>query len=241
MKKKFTTKEFVGVTLFAAISMIMGAIPQLGYITLGFLPFSITILFIPVLLGTIIYGKKAGLILGFTFGLSSLMVAWMRPTTPFDLFFRNPLVSVLPRVLFPLLFVWIYSVQEKFSPKTVSILFSIIFYISSVIVFFAKWGNSIAVVLFVLGIVSTIITIITHIKKEYSFKYFIPVLFSVLLHSLLVLGAIGLIYGNELGKNINIGKWIIGIVMTNGLLEAATSAILLQLIAPVVKGAVRNE
>ncbi|MPN22244.1 hypothetical protein SDC9_169627 [bioreactor metagenome] len=63
-------------------------------------PVALTILHIPVIIAAILFQVEGGLIVGLTFGLTSWFVAATRAATPIDLLFVNPLVSVLPRVLF---------------------------------------------------------------------------------------------------------------------------------------------
>jgi len=100
------TRELVLNAIFIAIIAIMAWVPQLGYIqifpTLGF-----TIIHIPVIVGALVY-KRSGLVLGTAFGLSSLFVALSRPAGPIDFLFQNPLVSVLPRIIFGLVIIYLY-------------------------------------------------------------------------------------------------------------------------------------
>ena len=73
-----------------------GIVALLGYTRWGFIPVpnlagSATILQIPAILGGAIEGPVVGLIVGLLFGLFS----WLDPIVPF---FRDPLVSILPRL-----------------------------------------------------------------------------------------------------------------------------------------------
>ncbi len=242
--EKFTTKEFVGVSLFAAISAIMGAVPQFGYIKLGFLPIDITIMFIPVILGTILYGRKAGLILGLVFGLSSLIVAWMRPATPFDLTFQNPIVSVLPRVIFPLIFVLIFNIQERINPKIMCIVFAVVFGVSGGYLLYAKWDLTVSLVFVFLAIVCIGLVVITHFYDYEKVNYLIPTLLAVIFHSIMVISLIGIFYFDSLNKDYNfenLSAFIIIIVLSNGVIEATTTSVIIQLIAPRIRRAVTNE
>lgn len=112
MKKSQSVKELTFLSLFIAIIITMAMVPSLGFITIG--PVSFTIIHIPVLIVAFLFNKKMGVIAGLTFGLSSMAVAFLRPTTPFDMVFQNPLVSVLPRMLFPLVAYYLAS-KIKFS------------------------------------------------------------------------------------------------------------------------------
>jgi len=77
----------------------------LGATRLGFWPWftgaSLTVMHIPAIIGAILEGPFVGVGIGAIFGAFSLIQANLNPVG-FDALFRNPLVSVLPRMLFPL-------------------------------------------------------------------------------------------------------------------------------------------
>jgi uncharacterized membrane protein len=97
---QLSTKELTLIGLFTGIILLMAFVPQLGFIQIGFV--ALTIIHIPVLIGGGMGGKKVAISLGLAFGLASLSQALLRPVTPVDVLFQNPLVSVLPRFLFGL-------------------------------------------------------------------------------------------------------------------------------------------
>lgn len=72
------TLGLVQVALFSAIIIILAFTPFLGYIPLGFT--RATIIHIPVIIGSIMLGPKKGSILGFVFGMTSLINNTMNPT-----------------------------------------------------------------------------------------------------------------------------------------------------------------
>lgn len=92
------TQELTLTAVLTAVVLMLGLIPNVGYISVtpmvGF-----TIIHIPVLIGAYFGSRKVGGFLGLVFGLTSLFVAWTRPTGALDPIFTNPLVSVLPRFL----------------------------------------------------------------------------------------------------------------------------------------------
>lgn len=94
------TKEITYLGLLMALTVLLGVIPNIGIIQVG--PVSITILHIPVIMASVMFDIKGGLIVGTTFGLTSMYVAMTRAASPIDLLFVNPLVSVVPRALFGL-------------------------------------------------------------------------------------------------------------------------------------------
>jgi uncharacterized membrane protein len=107
---------------FIAIIVLMGFVPQLGYITI--VPgLSLTLLHLPVLLGAYLYGWKKGLLYGTAFGITSWLVA-LQSGVGFNAFFIYPWVSVLPRLLFGLIAGILFTILKKM-PKIVRSGFSI--------------------------------------------------------------------------------------------------------------------
>lgn len=85
------------------ITGILGAISVfLGITRWGFLPWfggiSITIMHIPVIIGAILEGPVVGAAIGLIFGIFSLIQAGVAPNFPSDVWFTNPLISILPRL-----------------------------------------------------------------------------------------------------------------------------------------------
>ena len=97
------TRKFVVASLLVAICLLLGLTP-LGYIPIP--PIEITLLCIPVIIGTITEGLGVGLVLGFFFGLTSFLQIFIKPTALSQLLFAlSPLKTVLlvfiPRLLVP--------------------------------------------------------------------------------------------------------------------------------------------
>jgi len=90
-------RKVVVAGVMSAIAVLL-AVTNLGLITWG-TGVSLTIMHIPVIIGTILEGPVVGIITGAIFGITSLIRAAVAPTGPIDPFFTNPLVSVLPRLL----------------------------------------------------------------------------------------------------------------------------------------------
>lgn len=91
------TRKIAVAGILSAISILLG-ITRWGFIP-WFGGVSITIMHVPVIIGAILEGPIVGLVIGLIFGVFSLLQAAMAPTGPIDVFFTNPLVSVLPRIL----------------------------------------------------------------------------------------------------------------------------------------------
>ena len=86
--------------LIIAIIAVMSFAPYVGYIAIPGTPISITTIHIAVLVFAWMFGWKKGIVAGLSFGLMSMIKATIPPFGPSDVYFLNPLVSVLPRLLF---------------------------------------------------------------------------------------------------------------------------------------------
>lgn len=91
------TKRVVTTGLLSAISVLLGATRW------GFIPWiggvSLTIMQIPAIIAAVLEGPLSGAIVGFIFGIFSMIQAAVAPTGPTDVWFTNPVLSVLPRIL----------------------------------------------------------------------------------------------------------------------------------------------
>ena len=119
------TLKMVQLALFAAIVLMLALIPNLGYIPLGVT--RATIIHIPVIVGSIILGPVQGGILGFIFGLTSLLNNTFSPTvtsfvfTPFYTLGPeggNPLSLVIcfvPRILVGVVPYYVYKLMSRWA------------------------------------------------------------------------------------------------------------------------------
>ncbi|MCL2521787.1 MAG: ECF transporter S component [Erysipelotrichales bacterium] len=96
-------RDLVFLAVFSSIIILMSFVPFLGFLPIPFLGAPITLIPIPVVIGAIFLKRQYAWVLGLVFGLCSLAVSYLMGATPFDELFRNPLVSVLPRVIFAIL------------------------------------------------------------------------------------------------------------------------------------------
>lgn len=108
------TKVLVTQSLIISIIIIMSIIPNIGYISIGIA--NITLIHIPVI---IIAGSSKNyrmpLSAGLAFGITSWLNAIFRPTTLVSVMFQNPLVSILPRVIFALFAFYLFNLLRKIS------------------------------------------------------------------------------------------------------------------------------
>jgi uncharacterized membrane protein len=235
------TQELILVSLFSAIILILAMVPNVGLITFGAV--SITIIHIPVLIGAMTLKRVSSVfVLGLLFGLGSLFAALTRGSTPIDLAFINPLISVIPRILFALIAFYIFK-GSRFVIKSLPYAASLS--ILSVIMLVMSFGlydylvssetfNSLVsiVISSVIWIVITVFMFIQTRKRPNIM--FIPLtsLVSTLLHTVLVLSALVIVepslFNFTFGVAVNV---IYGIMISNGLLEAVVAVFV---VTPVV-------
>lgn len=110
---KLTVRQIVISGLLGAITIVLG-VTRLGFIG-PFPPLilvSATILHIPAVLGGVLEGPVVGLLVGLIFGLSS----WLQAPTesaPANLWFSNPLVSIVPRLVIGVTAAYAYMALRK--------------------------------------------------------------------------------------------------------------------------------
>jgi len=110
---KFTVRQIVTSGLMGAIAILLG-VTRLGYIG-PFPPLimvSATIMHVPAIIGGVLEGPVVGLIVGLIFGITSFLQA---PTEqpPVNMWFSNPLVSVLPRLFIGVTSAYVYLALRK--------------------------------------------------------------------------------------------------------------------------------
>lgn len=97
MKNKKLVSDIAIDGLFIALILVLSLVPYLGFIQIGGI--SATILPIPVILGAALLGPRRGVLYGAAFGFSSFLIAVIRGTAG-DALFVDPLISIVPRILF---------------------------------------------------------------------------------------------------------------------------------------------
>ena len=238
--KKLNIRDFVFTGFLSAIIILMTAVPQVGFITLTPLV-AVTLLHIPVLVGVFLLPKRLSLILGLVFGVSS----WIRsfaPTGPLDFAFQNPLVSVLPRVLFALAAAYVFdglkwlNQKIKYGDLVTFILVVIItlfglYYGAVAINQFTGWSLSWLVpVAFIIEVIFLGLYF-AFINGKQKANVFLPSSFilGTVIHTLLVLIMLTLV-SSELVQSFFPDKTLIGIILTvaatNGLIEAVFAALI---------------
>ena len=108
-----TTRRMVTTAMFSAITALLAFTP-LGMIQLPPPLPAVTLVHIPVILAALVETSAVGLTVGLVFGVCSLIRAWESSMLGLTLFFRNPLVSVLPRLIVPLAAAAVYFLWRKY-------------------------------------------------------------------------------------------------------------------------------
>lgn len=232
MKKNangLSTRKIMIVGLLGSITIVLGAIPGLGFIPVG--PTRATIMHIPVIIGAIIEGPLVGGLIGLLFGLFSMFQAVTNPT-PVSFVFLNPIVSVLPRILIGIVTYYTYRFfRDLGSKKSIWILNAIwmimIFYLTyGIYVNIKDFTNLWILLANILLIALTIgIGIYTNKKmKDKAIDIIISTTLGTLTNTVGVLSAIYFIFGEQfvekLGQSAEMARKIIfGIGVANGIPE----------------------
>lgn len=119
--KKLT--GFTQTTMLCAIVLLLAALPGIGYIPLGVT--RATTIHLPVIVGSILLGPKKGAVIGFTFGLTSLITNTFMPTITsfvFSPFYGEGnifslVVCFVPRILTGVVPYYVYQWIKKFCKK----------------------------------------------------------------------------------------------------------------------------
>lgn len=226
--------------IFTAIIVLMTIVPQLGFIFLT--PFvSVTLLHIPVLIGVFMMPKKYGIILGLAFGVASFVRSFF-PQGPLDYAFQNPIVSVLPRILFALFAAYLFDFLKWINAKAKHGDVITFFLVTAVTIFGLYYGaNSIALMTswsmkwlaplaLILGI-SFLTLYFGYITSKNKTNVFIPsaLILSTIVHTILVLTFLS-IFSTNLVESFYPDKSVVATIFavaaTNGLAEAVAAALI---------------
>lgn len=237
--KKNQIQDLVLTSIMAAIILVMTFVPQLGFILVGIT--ELTLIHIPVLIGVFVLPKRYAIALGLIFGLGSMFRA-IQVNAGIAVAFINPLVSVLPRLIFVVAAIYIFKgiqlVDQKVKRSDIYI-FSFIslvtfiglFYASQAVADFAGWSRSVLQFISILisvGFIAVYYAFISSKKKE-SVLYPSVLLLSTFFHTLVVLFSILLFSKGTLLQwyaEEEIVGVLISIAVTNGLAEAMLAVLI---------------
>lgn len=220
-------KKLVLTAALSALTIILGTTP-LGMIPLG--AASLTILHIPVIIAACLVGLWSGVFVGSTFGILSLILAATRPTGALDPLFVNPLVSVLPRILFAVVAwgLWkLLNLGDKIDTKTtggitvVGVGFTWILTTNILPI-----NISVGITLVVGGLIWILCI---NLKKIPSYVLVgIAAFVSTLIHTLMVIGCLYIFQGGAVKDAMGgTGYWaLIGVLTPQASMEAVAAIII---------------
>ena len=102
-----TRQKWILTAILAAIEIFL-TVTNLGYHSIGSIAF--TVLHIPVFIATILAGLPQGVLITGIFGMSSMISAYIFPGGVLDYLFRDPRISVVPRLMIPFVVYFVYKV-----------------------------------------------------------------------------------------------------------------------------------
>lgn len=146
-------RRLVQLSMWTAIILVLGLVPNLGFIMIG--PFPVTIIHIPVIIGAVMLGPGAGAFLGLIFGITSVLQATfiLMPTSfmfsPFVPFGKpeSLIVAIVPRILIGVFAALIYRLirmkdrrgyAASLAAGLVGALTNTVFVLSGVYIFFGQ-------------------------------------------------------------------------------------------------------
>lgn len=199
-KSTLAIRRMVVTAMFAAITALLAFTP-IGMITLPPPLPAVTLVHLPVILAALVEGPLVGVGVGSIFGLCSLIRAWGSGMVGLTLFFRDPLVSVVPRMIIPLTAWGTYTLWKRVvKRKGIA----------------DKVGAGIASAV---GAVTNTVLCLGMIVILYGGDL------TVLVNNLISGGNTGAAYLN------NAGAWLVAVVgLPNGLAEAAVAAVLVPMV-----------
>ncbi len=159
-------------SLLLAILLVMAFTP-LGYLHIG--PLSVTFLVIPVVIGSLVLGLKAGAVLGLAFGITSLAQCFGLDPFGTALFGINPLYTVvfclIPRVLVGVMAYLVFKMLEGkklacYAASAAGSLTNSVLVLGSIILLFGEtdyikaFGNNVFEILMTLGMVNAVVEVV---------------------------------------------------------------------------------
>ena len=203
-------RRMVITAMLGAITLLLAFTP-VGMITLPPPLPAVTLVHIPVIVAALIEGPWVGVPVGLIFGLSSLIRAWGAGIVGLTLFFRNPLVSVIPRMLIPLAAWGAYAVLRRVIGRK-------------------AWGEHLSA-----GIAAAIGALTNTVLCLGAIVLFHGGELTTLVNNLIALGSA------SNGYMENAGAWLVTAVgVPNGLAELTVAAILVPMIKTAVDAVMRR-
>ena len=252
----FTTRKLVITAILGALTIVLSVTPVGGYIPVG--PAMATILHVPVIIAAILEGPLVGGLVGLIFGGFSFGRAWLAPMVPTDYFFRNPLISILPRVLIGIVAYFVYAGLKKL-PKgaaiaTLSLLWALMAYyivqsLVTAIQLMQSAGGQLAAIIgnSIMLVAILALAYITLIRfKGKPIELVASAALGSLTNTVLVLSGIFLFFSVQFGEVLSVdpsqvGRAVMGIGVANGIPEIIIAIVLTTAVVMGVSAAQRKK
>lgn len=191
-------------------------------------------------------GPIVGGFVGLMFGLSSIFYAIMKPNI-ITYIFLNPLVSVVPRIIIGLVAAYSYQLLSKIPKGRLKIFMQLAWYAIAVYLVMGiysgvRQGNAYTVIMNLILLVLDALAIFFTFKRpeNTNFDVFITAILGTLTNTVLVLGAIYVLYGREFVEKIGgdvsqVGKAILSLGVINGIPETIVAIILTSSVVAALK------
>jgi len=223
--------------MFITIMVMLTVFWQIGY-PLMFGAVNLNLLIVPVLIGVFILPLKYGLVLGFLMGLSSFILSFVLGIP----LFQNPLISVLPRLVFVVPTFYLYrflrQVTIKFPKNGKLISFLVVSFVATFAIFFGAkalfsiqgWNFDVFQPFGLLAIVLLTTYYFTYMDKIKESYVYVPVslILGTLMHSFLTIFMM-ILFGGESFQTLFF------LLTTNVLVEAILVVIVATPIVVVIK------
>ena len=223
-------RRFTTTALLIAIILVMGLVPFLGYLPIG--PIKLTLICIPVIIGTLALGLKSGLLLGFVFGITSLVQVWY----PGDWLglqlmdinaLKLLLIIFIPRLLVPVVTYYTFKLMETQAERYIE---------AALLLLFTLFGVLTTWVFLIPAAVILVILVFFRKIDAVKMNYGIAALFGSLTNTVGFLGGLYLLFlpepafqtvAEQIGTSVDaIGAFLTGVALTNGLPEAVLALFL---------------
>lgn len=221
------TKKLVVSAILLAWILVLG-MTQLGLIPVG--PVRATTLHIPALIAAILFDKYMGMFLGLSFGLYSWYQNFRAPTV-LSFVFQNPVVSVLPRVIFPIIAYYLYQYLKDKTHRQIQIFGSVLFTALSAELIYSLYKAYVSENKsgFIVGAILLLFVIAVWIyslrNKTVMAPGFMAAAIATICHTIMVMGLIYIIYLPKYMEAMNMTRTlatnaILTTVVVNGVPEA---------------------
>ncbi len=225
--------KLTGTAMLLALILIAGFVPIIGYIPIGAI--KMTWIVVPVVIGTLAFGLRSGVILAFAFAVTSLIQVWM----PGD-WLGLQLMSIsawkmiaiifLPRLLIPFVTYGVYRILISKGEIYIQMGLFLLLSIIALTNINTRWFYLIPAGLIAVGVA------FFRRGKGRRINYAIASMFGALTNTVFFLGGIYVLFlgepafktvAEQMGTSLSaVGAFLTGIALSNGIPEAILAFVL---------------